>query len=94
MEFAVSTGRRVPGLPSCYKLDLAHPAAKVAIEIDGNSHNTTLGKERDRRKQEWLTGAGWTVLRFSNREVMADTAACARTAMSTTLRLLARTPTR
>lgn len=83
MEVIVPTGRpRAPGLPTHYKLDLANPAAKIAVEVDGGSHGALSRRAADRRKDEWLTAAGWTVLRFTNRQVIADPAACARTAMS------------
>lgn len=79
MEVIVPTGQRASGgPPSHYKLDLAHPAAKVAVEIDGRSHRAAARRESDRRKDQWLTAAGWTVLRFTNEEITADTPACAR----------------
>ena len=85
MEVVVPTGQRARGgPPSHYKLDLANPSAKVAVEVDGSSHGTLAVRERDRRKDQWLTAAGWTILRFTNREVTADPAACARAAMSAT----------
>ncbi|MGH8572339.1 MAG: DUF559 domain-containing protein, partial [Gammaproteobacteria bacterium] len=46
-----------------------------------------MGKRTPPITAPWLRGEGWTVLRFSNQEVMADTAACAQTAVSTTSRL-------
>ena len=76
-----------------HRFDWAWPHVKVAVEVDGGSHCSLERKDQDRRKGEWLTGEGWTVLRFSNQEVMAGTAACARTVMSTTSKLRARTPT-
>ncbi len=84
MEVVVPTGQKGGGVPTHYKLDIACPDLMIAVEIDGGSHGTLRQQDRDRRKTAWLTGAGWTVLRFSNREVMADTAGCARTVMSTT----------
>jgi hypothetical protein len=87
-------GRVRGGLPTHYKLDIAHPTLKIAVEIDGGSHGTLERREQDRRKEAWLRGEGWTVLRFSNQEVMADLEACARTVTSTTLRLRIPTPTR
>lgn len=98
-ELIVPTGNptvgpsRVPGLPSHYKLDIADPELMIAVEVDGGSHCSLERKAQDRRKGEWLTGEGWTVLRFSNQEVMADTAACARTVMSTTSKSRGHTPT-
>jgi len=90
----VPTGQRATGgPPSHYKIDLANPDLMIAVEVDGQSHSSRAGQERDRRKDEWLTGAGWLVLRFSNREVMADSAACARMVTSITSRSRRRTPT-
>lgn len=86
-EFVVPVGMgRQAGYPTHYKLDLAHPGQKIAIEVDGPSHCSIAQQERDRRKDAFLKRQGWTVLRFTNQEVMADTAAVARTATSTTSR--------
>jgi very-short-patch-repair endonuclease len=49
-----------------YLIDLAFPAAKVAVEIDGWAWH--VDQERfvnDRRKQNALVRAGWVVLRFT-----------------------------
>lgn len=91
-EYVIPTraGRR-GGLPTHYKVDIAHPTMLIAVEVDGQSHYSR--RAEDDRKTEFLAGLGWTVLRFSNRDVMADTADCARTVWSTTSRLKARTPT-
>ena len=86
VEFVVPTKRRHQGYPSHYKLDIAHPLRKVAVEIDGSSHSASKVRGTDRRKELFLRQNGWLVLRFSNTEVMADSAACARMVMSTTLR--------
>ncbi|RYG33752.1 DUF559 domain-containing protein [bacterium] len=56
-------------LPNHYKLDVADPERKIAVEIDGGSHTTLLAQERDARKQLALELLGWIVLRFSNRDV-------------------------
>lgn len=94
IELVVPTGAKGRnGPPSHYKLDIAHPTMKIAVEIDGGSHCSLVRREQDQRKETWLRGEGWTVLRFSNREVMGDTAACARTVTSTTWRLAIPTPT-
>ena len=76
MEFVQPTGsRRVKGgLPTHYKIDIANVAAKVAIEIDGSSHNSQKGRDRDQRKSEILAAQGWCVLRFTNAEVMNSAA--------------------
>lgn len=92
-EVVVKTGagRKKGGPPTHYKLDIANLEMMVAVEVDGASHGAAVRQEQDQRKTEFLTGLGWTVLRFLNREVTADTAACARTVWSTTSRL--KTPT-
>lgn len=89
----VTTHRRPEGYPTHYKLDLADPAVKLAIEIDGGSHKSLKVRAADARKEEFLNGLGWTVLRFSNSEVTADAIRCAETVAFTTSKLRANTPT-
>ncbi len=87
MEVIVPTGQReAGGPPTHWKLDIANPELMIAVEVDGFSHGLLARQAADARKVAWLNGAGWTVFRFSNQEVMADTAACVRTVMSTTSR--------
>ncbi|MFW6300118.1 MAG: DUF559 domain-containing protein [Oceanicaulis sp.] len=38
----------------------------VAIEVDGTSHNSRKVRERDARKDEFLSSKGWSVFRVSN----------------------------
>lgn len=77
-ELVIPTGqRRKGGLPSHYKVDVGNRDLKVAVEVDGSSHASLARQEQDRRKTQWLAGQGWTVLRFTNREVLADVEACA-----------------
>ena len=78
LHFVVPTGSRVRGgAPSHYKIDIANPRCKVAIEVDGRSHGTTRRREQDLRKERWLTARGWRVFRFSNREAWQRPQACA-----------------
>src|SRR6478736_208073 len=56
--------------PNHYKLDLAIPSIKLAIEIDGMSHNSLKVQDADKRKEALLNGLGWIILRFTNSEVM------------------------
>ncbi len=67
-EFAVSLGRRTPGYPTNYKLDLAHVEMQVGIEVDGFSHHSR--KALDVKKDEKLGSLGWKVLRFWNQEIL------------------------
>lgn len=52
-----------------YKIDLANPDLKIAIEVDGPSHGSMKVKLADRKKVAWLEELGWKVLRFKNSEV-------------------------
>ena len=72
MEFIIKTAPAkgiFPSLPNHYKVDLANPIKKIAIEIDGNSHLTKKWRFLDHRKTEVLNYLGWSVLRFWNKEV-------------------------
>lgn len=53
-----------------YILDFACRKLKMAIEIDGYSHNFTL--DRDQEKDKFLNDIGYTVLRFEEMEVRKD----------------------
>lgn len=88
MEITVPTKTtRGHGYPTHYKVDVGHPELKVAIEVDGPSHQSLVVKKQDRKKEAFLRSRGWIVLRFSNQEVMDDLAGCVRTVMSTISRL-------
>ena len=86
-EYAVKTGVKRNNnpnhYPTCYKIDIAIPAHMLAIEVDGNSHCALTRQAQDAKKADFLKSAGWNLLRFSNKEVMANPAACARMVMST-----------
>lgn len=53
--------------PACgYLIDLAYPAERVAIEVDGFAFHVDVGAfQHDRTKQNALVAAGWTILRFT-----------------------------
>ena len=42
---------------------------KVCVEIDGGYHNTENQRNRDARKDAYLRGRGFRVIRLTNREV-------------------------
>jgi very-short-patch-repair endonuclease len=49
-----------------YFLDIAFPGERLAVEIDGRSfHDDPFVFESDRHRQNMVTLAGWTVLRFT-----------------------------
>lgn len=53
-----------------YALDLAYPAARLAVEYDGREHRDPDRALHDLRRQAFLTAAGWEVLRFPARDVL------------------------
>ena len=98
MEYPILTAAvkgLLPSLPSCYKVDLADPCTKTAIEVDGSTHNTRKWKFLDHRKTQVLEALGWCVLRFSNQrvlnstdEVVAEIRACITSRSQTTTTIL------
>jgi very-short-patch-repair endonuclease len=64
--------QRAPGLPTFrrqhpigpYVLDFYCAKARLAIEIDGMSHDVGDRPERDRRRDAWLEAHGVTVMRI------------------------------
>lgn len=59
-------------IPFVYKVDFINKDLKIAIEIDGKSHNYFKVKEADRKKQLVYEYFGYRVLRFSNEEVINE----------------------
>ena len=49
-------------------IDLALPFRNLLIEVDGESHEPT--RDKDNRRDKWLTSLGFIVLRVRNEEVM------------------------
>jgi very-short-patch-repair endonuclease len=43
--------------------------AALVVELDGGQHYSAEGKEHDRVRNDYMTGIGIKVLRFSDREV-------------------------
>lgn len=73
-EFVVLTSRpknNPSRLPNCYKIDVAHPMMKLAIEVDGYSHSVKT-KDRDAKKDRFLREKGWLVLRLRNERILSD----------------------
>jgi very-short-patch-repair endonuclease len=63
---------RVPGYGTAI-LDLAFPAARVVVEIDGWAYHRDLPEfRRDHARQNALVLAGWTVLRVDWHALEAD----------------------
>jgi hypothetical protein len=52
----------VDGVPA-YRLDLAYPKHKIAIEYDGVAfHTTSEQRAADKERRKWLEDHGWTVI--------------------------------
>ena len=58
-----------------YIVDFFCPPANLIIEVDGRSHDGRFAY--DQRRQAELTRRGYTVVRFSNDEIIADVDAVA-----------------
>ncbi|WP_407936366.1 endonuclease domain-containing protein [Longilinea arvoryzae] len=90
MEYVIATKKAqglLPSLPPSYKVDLAIPEVRLAIEVDGKTHKLKKWKFLDQRKTAVLNQLGWTVLRFWNEEIDQDLNKCVQTVMSTISRL-------
>ena len=60
---------------------------KLAIEADGTSHHSIIRREQDQRKDALLRGLGWTVLRFTNDQIMNEAMTVAQEIWSTISKL-------
>jgi len=58
--------------PNNYKVDIGSHLYKIAIEIDGESHNNSSSKIRDKKKSDVLEELGYKVIRFTNKEIIKD----------------------
>jgi hypothetical protein len=62
----------VEGVPT-YRLDLAYPRARVAVEYDGEEfHSSPEARERDRMRRQWLRDHGWTVIVLTKESFAAE----------------------
>jgi very-short-patch-repair endonuclease len=52
-----------------YFADFACRSERLIVEVDGSQH---VDSEHDERRDSWLNKEGWSVLRFSNRMVLAE----------------------
>lgn len=58
-----------------YRIDIALPQYKLAIECDGKAFHSSLPqKAHDRRKNAYLRKSGWKVLRFSGSQINGNIA--------------------
>lgn len=61
-----------------FVLDFYCPAAKLAIEVDGASHDMGDNPERDARRDVWLKEQGLRMLRVKAADVLEDLEAVVR----------------
>ena len=90
-EFVVKTNQPKYNpyhLPSHYKIDIAIPRCRLAIEVDGGSHCSMAAKEKDAKKTAFLQSKGCSVLRFTNAQILQDEKNCAQAVMSTISKLM------
>jgi very-short-patch-repair endonuclease len=55
-----------------YIVDFVCHAARIVIELDGESHDFAERIRQDRVRDAWLTSRGYKVLRFMNDDVMSN----------------------
>ncbi|MCU1377781.1 MAG: hypothetical protein JWN29_764 [Acidimicrobiales bacterium] len=66
------------------RVDFAYPARMIAIEVDGHeAHGTPEAMARDLERQNRLVLLGWTILRFTWRQVVKQPDLVARTVLVT-----------
>ena len=52
-----------------YIVDFCCPSKKIIIELDGSQHYEDAGMLSDRKRDSRLFALGYTVLRYSNRDI-------------------------
>ena len=81
---------RVNELVEGIEVDFHWPAERLVVETDGREHHETRSAfERDRARDQRLAVAGWTVLRFTHRQVFEDPARVRAVVLSVRSRSLA-----
>lgn len=87
-NYPVKTGKsHHSGYPQHYKVDVALPGIKLAVEADGSSHAACKRQFQDLKKTALLTELGWTVVRLSNRRILKNTETVRAELLSIILRL-------
>jgi len=62
---------------SRYRVDFLLKDARIVVELDGHDYHSTREQlEKDAVRQRYLSRAGYTVIRFTGREIHRDPAAC------------------
>ena len=55
-----------------YIPDFVNMRRQLAVEVDGSIHNGSIQKEKDAEKDRNLSKRGFSVVRFSNEQVLND----------------------
>jgi very-short-patch-repair endonuclease len=63
-------------------LDFYCDAVKLAVEVDGGSHNAADNPQRDARRDAWLAAGGIRTLRLPARLILQDLDAATRTILA------------
>ncbi len=53
-----------------YVVDFYAPSVRLAVEVDGESHESAEGQQSDRERTQWLERQGVNVLRVKNEDVV------------------------
>ena len=61
-----------------YIVDFCIPSSNIVIELDGSQHYEPEAKEYDKRRDEYLTSLGYTVLRYTNLDINRNFAGVCR----------------
>src|SRR5215472_7195333 len=66
----LSFRRQTPMGP--YIVDFVCHAARMVVELDGDTHDFELQRRRDRVRDDWLASRGYVVQRFTNKDVLSN----------------------
>ncbi len=53
-------------------VDLCCPSSRIAVEIDGVTHDDPEQIHRDQLKESYITGLGFRLIRFGDEEVSSN----------------------
>ena len=53
-----------------YIADFSWLSARIVVEVDGDSHETTTGRRHDTKRDAFLKSNGFTVMRFDNSQII------------------------
>ena len=82
LKFFVYSLKEIPNLKpqvvvGPYRIDLAIPEKKVALELDGHDfHKTPQQRTRDAKRDRYFQMNGWQVIRFTGTEIHRDVLGC------------------